>query len=73
MFFLVLGTRTIYWGSNRTMSAHKCANCRYSGQFIQKRAIRILTLFFLIPVLPLGKVRYLSQCPSCGTRYAASG
>lgn len=72
MFFLVLGTRTFHWGADRTPDLQTCPNCGYSGQFIRKQAIRVLTLFFLIPVLPLGKIRHLRQCPSCNTRYTES-
>lgn len=69
MFFLVLGTRTLHWGSGRSTDVRTCPNCGNSGQFIEKRGIRVLTLFFVIPVLPLGRVRHLRQCPSCNTRY----
>ena len=67
--FLVAGTRTILWGSDRTPGVRTCANCGFSGQFIQKKAIRTLALFFVIPVLPLGKIRHLHECPSCHTRF----
>lgn len=69
--FLVVGTRTFHWGSDRTPGMQTCGNCGYSGQFIRKRAIRTVALFFVLPVLPLGKIRHLRQCPNCNTRYAA--
>ncbi|MDQ3539180.1 MAG: hypothetical protein M3440_00695 [Chloroflexota bacterium] len=66
----IIGTRTFHWGSDRTPDAQTCGNCGYSGQFVWKKAIRTLALFFLIPVLPLGEIRHLRQCPNCDTRYA---
>lgn len=68
--FLVAGTRTFHWGSDRTPSVWTCANCGYHGQFVQKKAIRTLALFFVIPVLPLGKIRHFHECPNCHTRFA---
>ncbi len=69
-FFLIIGMRTFYWGSDRSPDVRTCANCGYTGQFIGKRALRALTLFFVIPVFPRGGIRHLRQCPSCNTRYA---
>jgi ribosomal protein S27AE len=72
MFFILLfGTRSFTWGSDRILGVRTCENCGFSGQFFAKRAIRAVTLFLVIPVLPLGRVRHLGQCPNCGARYPA--
>lgn len=65
----IIGTRTFHWGSDRTPGMQRCGNCGYSGQFVRKKSIRTLALFFVIPVLPLWKIRDLGECPNCRTRY----
>lgn len=70
MLFIV-GTQTFHWGSDRTPDVQRCGNCEYRGQFVRRWSIRTLALFFVIPVLPLGKIHDLRQCPDCNTRYAS--
>jgi hypothetical protein len=31
--------------------------------------MRFITLFFIIPLIPISGIRELLQCPTCGTRY----
>jgi hypothetical protein len=49
-----------------------CGQCGALTPFIEKKGMRFLTLFFLIPVLPLSGVKRMLQCPNCGTRYQAT-
>lgn len=72
MFFIfIIGTRVFHWGSDRAPAVQTCNACGFHGQFIARRAIRAVTLFFVLPVLPLGKIRHVRQCPNCGARYPA--
>lgn len=68
---LIIGTRTVHWGSDRAPDVLRCGNRGYSGQCVRRRSIRTLALFFIIPILPLGKVHDLRQCPNCNTRFAS--
>lgn len=72
MFFIfIIGTRFFSWGSGQTGQAMRCANCGTAGQFITKRGMNFITLFFIVPVIPISGVKNLLQCPTCGTRYQA--
>lgn len=53
------------------MEAWRCADCGTQGQFIKKSGMRFITLFFIIPVIPISGVSKMVQCPKCGTRYEA--
>lgn len=66
---LIIGMRFLAWGSERTEQAWRCAQCQTVGQFIRKRGMRFLTIFFIIPVVPLSGVKNLAQCAVCGARY----
>ena len=67
--FLIIGMRFFSWGSQPTPTQVKCGQCGTVGNFIKKQGMRFLTLFFVIPVLPLSGIRHLLQCTVCGTRY----
>lgn len=67
--FLIIGTRFITWGSGQTPQTMRCGNCSTVSQFQTKSGMRFLTLFFIIPVIPISGVKRLLQCPTCGTRY----
>jgi hypothetical protein len=38
-------------------------------RFVMKKGMRFITLFFIIPVMPISGVKEMVQCPNCGTRY----
>jgi hypothetical protein len=42
------------------------------ANFILKKGMRFITLFFIIPIIPISGVQHLMQCPVCGTRYRAA-
>jgi hypothetical protein len=48
-----------------------CGQCGTVGEFIDKKGMRFITLFF-IPVIPISGTRHLLQCPTCKTRYQAA-
>lgn len=66
---ILFGTRYITWGDERTATVWHCPSCERDDFFIRKRGRRMLTLFFLIPTIPLGRVERFTQCPHCGARY----
>lgn len=66
---ILFGTRYLTWGDERTPTVWHCLNCEHDDRFIRKRGVRALTLFFLLPVFPLGRVERFTQCPHCGARY----
>ena len=66
---LIFGTHFFTWGSEPSGQVWQCGRCQTVGQFIRKKGMRFLTLFFIIPVCPLSGVKRLVQCPTCGARY----
>ena len=72
MFFIfIIGTRFITWGSGPSGQTMRCPQCDTVGGFVGKKGMRFITLFFVIPVLPLSGVRRLLQCQTCGARFEA--
>ena len=70
---IIIGTRFFTWGSDRAGQPMHCAQCGTVAQFILKKGKRFITLFFIIPVIPISGVKHLMQCPNGGARYAATG
>jgi hypothetical protein len=68
---LIIGTHFFCWKVGLTQEAWRCGNCGTGTPFAIKKGMRFLTLFFVIPVLPLSRVKHLIECPSCSTRYEA--
>jgi hypothetical protein len=69
---LIIGTHFFTWASGYTPNSMHCGNCGTSAPFIAKKGMRFITLFFIIPVIPISGVKNLIQCPTCGTRYQAA-
>jgi len=72
-FFFIIGTHFFSWGSEPLAAQNRCGKCGTVGNFIHKRGMRFITLFFIIPVLPISGVTNLVQCPACGTSYHSAG
>ena len=68
---IIFGTRYFYWGSLPTAKSWRCGKCGFVGQFTMQQGMQFFTLFF-IPVIPLSAKTYVTQCPSCDTRYMDS-
>jgi transcription elongation factor Elf1 len=66
---IIIGTHFFCWGSQRTNEAMHCGQCGAMTPFIIKKGMRFITLFFVIPIIPISGVKHLIQCPNCGTRY----
>ena len=70
---LIIGTHFFVWGSGLFDTLLRCGRCGTIAQFIRKQGMRFLTVFFVIPVLPVSGVKELAQCPTCGTKYQLQG
>jgi ribosomal protein S27AE len=68
---LIIGTHFFTWAAGYTTSSMHCGKCGLTAPFIAKKGLRFITLFFIIPVIPISGVKNLVQCPTCGTRYQA--
>ncbi|GAC1445916.1 MAG: hypothetical protein NVSMB56_00600 [Pyrinomonadaceae bacterium] len=68
-FFFIIGTRFFKWGSTPTAAALRCGRCGAQQKFIARKGMNFVTLFFIIPVLPISRVKNFVQCPNCGARY----
>jgi hypothetical protein len=69
---LIIGIRFFTWGSDRTVDQMHCGQCGAIAPFVLKKGMRFITLFFIIPVIPISGVNHIAQCPNCGTRYQAN-
>lgn len=67
--FIIIGTRFFAWGSQPAANQMECGQCGTVGTFIKKQGMRFITLFFVIPVLPISGTKNLVQCQVCGTRF----
>jgi hypothetical protein len=67
--FIIIGTRFFTWGSGQTPQTLRCGKCGTVAPFITKSGMRFITVFFIVPVIPISGVKSLLQCPTCGARY----
>ena len=68
---IIIGTRFFVWGSQLASQSTQCGKCGTLAQFILKQGMRFITVFFIIPVIPISGIQQLIQCPNCGARYNA--
>ncbi|HVF50920.1 MAG TPA: zinc-ribbon domain-containing protein [Pyrinomonadaceae bacterium] len=71
-FIFIVGTRFFSWGSERAGVGMRCPQCGTAGNFVSKKGMRFITLFFIIPLIPISGVKQLLQCANCGTRFDAA-
>jgi transcription elongation factor Elf1 len=67
--FLVIGTKYITWGSQKTNETIRCSNCGTLAQFTEKTGMRFITLFFVVPTIPISGTTKLIECPNCKARF----
>ena len=72
MFFLLVGNRYRTTSEGTTPEVRTCPSCGARAQFDRKRRRQYLTLFFLLPVLPLGSAQEFVECPNCHTQFQAT-
>ncbi len=71
-FFFIIGTRFLVWGSEQTAQPIHCGRCGAVTPFTIKKGMQFITLFFVIPVIPLSGVKNIVQCPNCKARYQST-
>ena len=67
--FFIIGTRFFTWGGSRTTAPVRCSQCGIVAPFAEKSGMRFLTLFFIIPTIPLSGRKKLIECPNCKARF----
>jgi len=70
---IIIGTKFFVWGSGLTAQAMRCGQCGTTAQFILKKGMRFITIFFVIPICPISGIKEMTQCPNCGARYNVAG
>jgi len=66
---VIIGTRFFVWGAQRMAEAAPCGQCGAVAPFIIKKGMRFITVFFIIPLIPISGINHLVQCSSCRARY----
>lgn len=69
-FFIIIGTRFFSWGSESTQFPIRCQKCGTTAPFAVKNGMQFITIFFIIPLIPISGIKHLVQCPGCKTRYS---
>ena len=69
MFFFIIGTRFFSWGSEQLPEVMQCGQCGTVANFTLKKGMQFITLFFIIPIIPISGIKQLAQCPTCKARY----
>lgn len=69
---IIIGTKFIVWGSQLALQATRCGQCGTVAPFILKKGMRFITIFFVIPVIPISGISEMAQCPNCAARYQAN-
>lgn len=67
--FFIIGTKFITWGSEKTPDIIRCTQCGTLTQFTEKTGMRFITLFFVIPTIPLSGKKKMIECPNCKARF----
>ena len=67
--FLIIGTKFFAWGSAKTAETIRCSQCGMLAQFTEKTGMRFITLFFLVPTIPISGKKRMIECPNCKTRF----
>ncbi len=68
----IIGTKFRVSGAERTAEQHRCERCGALTQFIKKIGRNYITLFFVLPLIPIGKKQNMLECPNCQARYQAN-
>ena len=67
--FFVIGTKFITWGSQKTNETIRCSQCGTLTQFTEKTGMRFITLFFVVPTIPISGTTKMIECPNCKARF----
>lgn len=61
-----------FWGMEMTSELMPCSECGNGAHFLRKKGMRVVTLFFIIPTIPISGVVHVAECRQCKTRYRAN-
>lgn len=67
--FLIIGTKFITWGGAKTPEMLRCSQCGTLAQFTEKTGMNFITVFFVVPIIPISGTRKMMECPNCKTRF----
>lgn len=67
--FLVIGTKFITWGSAKTPETIRCSQCGTLAQFVEKTGMNFITLFFVVPTIPISGKKRMIECSNCKARF----
>ena len=70
---IIIGMKFFVWGSQRMQEMMRCSQCGTTAQFFLKKGMRFITVFFVIPVIPISGISHMAECPNCKARYEVSG
>jgi hypothetical protein len=66
---IIIGTRFFSWGSQAADHATRCQKCGAMAPLLLKTGMWFVTVFFVIPIIPISRVKHMLECPNCHTRY----
>lgn len=69
---LIIGTRFFTWGAALTAELMRCGQCGTVAQFKEKSGMRFVTLFFIVPIIPISGINKMLECTNCKARYQAA-
>lgn len=67
--FFVIGTKFFTWGAQPTDELIRCSQCGALTKFTEKIGMNFITLFFIIPTIPISGKKKMIECPSCRARF----
>jgi DNA-directed RNA polymerase subunit RPC12/RpoP len=67
--FLIIGTKFFSWGAAKTPDMIRCSRCGKVANFTEKSGLQFITLFFIVPVIPISGVKKMIECPNCKSRF----
>lgn len=67
--FFIIGTKFFTWGAEKTNEMVRCSQCGALAQFTEKTGMNFITLFFVVPTIPISGKKKFIQCPNCKARY----
>jgi DNA-directed RNA polymerase subunit RPC12/RpoP len=67
--FFIIGTKFFSWGSQQTTAPIRCTQCQIVAPFTEKTGMNFVTLFFIVPVIPISSKKNLIECPNCKAKF----
>ena len=66
---LIIGLKFFSWLIGQVEHSMRCGQCGFAGNFNRRKGMRFITLFFIIPTIPVSGFSHILECPGCKTRY----